>query len=480
MHPLPLLLLALCPAVLAQSAQTLALPDLLDFRRPDARLASRLRELADEASLQAAPNPALAGQIQSIRSSLLAQSLGQQAIAPSSSVEMHIVSFYEGFGATSTTPGTANVHVNRPGSAVALILNAYDPIAWNITVDPATALVAVISYSYEPQTISGTGNALTLQLSYTNNNDGDYFGAPNDDTDPEARFRAFRWVWESFGSLPNTFIGDYTAPAGSLEVGSGNPDWATAYLANEAATASLIFCGGTRARLQSFFRGASFLPLLTPAFGQPGAPTVVLATPLGIERQLVTLQPRTTDIAIGNLPMVFSLHNGRPSLLDLTTFTSSPLPTSPNVTPFSSVGAISFDSNRNRLWVSSRGGGGVMYQFDPTSFQWTELANPNPEGPSAMAFHPTYDAHFGLRVDRYETQPNILNRYDLQGNIATTVIPGLPCPDDFLDQHRLLPLGNALVYVGPARSIFSITFRHCYVIDPLSGDVLYASFLVGS
>ncbi len=52
--------------------------------------------------------------------------------------------------------------------------------------------------------------------------------------------------------------------------------------------------------------------------------------------------------------------------------------------------------------------------------------------------------------------------------------------NDFLDQHRLLPLGNALVYVGPARSIFSITFRHCYVIDPLSGDVLYASFLVGS
>ena len=126
--------LALAGALAAQTANTLLLPDLFDFRPSAARADARLGELSAEATLQASlGNPATAAQIQAVVANLQSIRSGTQPVPPASSFDFHVVSFYEGFGASGSTAGTATVEVDRVGGAVVLVLNAYEPIQWTIT-----------------------------------------------------------------------------------------------------------------------------------------------------------------------------------------------------------------------------------------------------------------------------------------------------------------------------------------------------------
>ena len=140
---------------------------------------------------------------------------------------------------------------------------------------------------------------------------------------------------------------------------------------------------------------------------------------------------------------------------------------------------MTFDSLRNRLLVSSFGGGGVLYAFDLAAGTWSELANPNNDAPSALAYHPVYDLTFGLRIDPYAPVPYSLNTYDANGVMIGSQPIGLPVIDYYGEPQQLYALGNNLAYTGPGRTILGITLRHCFVIDPLTGNVLFAGILLG-
>ena len=113
-----LLPLSWLPSLPAQSAQTLALPDPLDLRATNDRLQGRLTELTAEANWQASiNNPAAAAQINAVVATLQQYQSGAQPIPPGSALEFHVVGFYEGFGATSTTPGPSPAPASSATSA---------------------------------------------------------------------------------------------------------------------------------------------------------------------------------------------------------------------------------------------------------------------------------------------------------------------------------------------------------------------------
>ncbi len=475
-------ILFLCSNLLAQVAQTLALPDLLDLRPTAARLQARLGELAAEAALQTTlGNPGTAAQINAVIATLQAYQAGTTPLPPGGGLEFHLVSFYDGNGATSTTPGTANIEVDRPGTAVALVLNAYDPIAWTVTQTAGTTVIAVISYSYEDQTVTLVGMPAvpTVQLSFVTNNDGDYFGIPDDSTDPEGRFRANAWSLERLGAFPNTYTGDYSAPSGTFVVGDSNPQWRDQWVLDAAIREGGIWNVQTRSDLYASFQGAVFLPLFVPDASQPGTPTVALATPVQTLQPLVPLPPGTSCYSIDGSFGVYTLTGGTPSFLDLATLGTIPIPPNPLLPPLSFANTLTVDTVRNRVLVSSFVGSGELRAYDIANGTWSILANLNNQEPKALAYHPLYDATFGLLIDVYDPTPYSIAQYDSTGAVVGSVPLALPVFDQFLESHQLYPLGNGLAYVGPSRTIFGLPVRLSLVIDPLTGNVTYAGFLVG-
>jgi hypothetical protein len=466
-------------AAFAQNANTALLPDLLDLRGSAERATARIDELAAEATLQTQlGNPQTAATIQAIVANLQAWRAGTTPVPPGAGVETHVVGFYEGFGATSTTPGTASVTVDRPGTAVVLVLNAYEPIAWTIAETPGTTVLAVVAYSYEVQTLqtAGVPSAVVLQLSYAANNDGTHFGTP--ESDAEGRLAASAWCIERLGGLPTTFVGAYTAPSSVLEVGANNTTWRDQWIVEQAVREGTTWNVATRAQLQAGLGGVLFLPLLTPPMFTFAPATVAVASALGVLAPIVPLAG-VTDYVLGN-SAIYTLAGGDPSTLDLTTLTSTPIPPDPTLPAFSWVNTISHDTVRDRLWVSSFGGSGVLYAYDVATSTWSLLApSLNNQEPAALAYHPTHDATFGLLVDPYASAPYQLRQYDALGNVVATQPLALPVFSDLLDNHQLYPYGAALAYVGPARELLGFLVRHCYVLDPFTGDVLYAGYLLG-
>jgi hypothetical protein len=316
-------------------------------------------------------------------------------------------------------------------------------------------------------------------------NDGDFWGIPGDVAENEARLNATRWSIERLGAFPASVTGDYTAPSTTFVVGAGNQDWLDQWVVGEAVREGQTWNVATRANLVASVQGQLFLPLLTPPNNPlnptppSGLPQVALASPLGVVQTLVPLPGAVTNYALGPNLLPFAIAPSGPSIVDFASFGLTPIPPDPTLTPFSFVNTLTYDSLRNRLLVSSFGGGGVLYAWDLATGQWSELANPNNEAPNAIAYHPVYDLTFGLRVDPYAVVPYSLNRYDATGALVGSVPLALPVIDYYGEPQQLYALGTNLAYVGPGRTIFGIAVRHCYVIDPLTGDVVYAGILIG-
>ncbi len=464
----------------AQSAQTVLLPEVLDLRGSAARATARLGELAAEAALQTTlGNAAAATTIQGITANLQAIRGGALPVPPTAGIELDVVGFYEGANPTSSTPGTADVVVDRPGSVVALLLNAYEPITWTITATPGTAVIAVISYSYEPQVIVTTAvpNAAVLQLSYAGNGDGTYFGVAGSDL--TARLTANTWCLERLGLFATTFTGDYSAPAAPFTVGESNADWRDQWVAGEAAREGTVWNVATRARVQAEVGGVLFLPLLTPPPFSFAPATVAVASALGVLAPIVALSG-VTEYAIGSTA-IYTLANGEPSTLDPTTLASAPIAPDPSLPAISWANTIAYDSLRNRLLVSTFGGSGVLYAWDAITATWSVLVgNLQDQEPAAIVYHPAHDATFGLVVDPYAAVPFQLRRYDAFGNVSSTHALPLPVPfEGLLDDHQLHTYGVAIAYVGPPREIAGFRLRLCYVINPMTADVIAATFLLG-
>lgn len=474
----PLASLSFVGTLAAQSAETVLLPDLLDLRNPAARAQARLAELSREASVQISlGNPGTAATILGITTNLQAVRAGLAPVPATAGLEIDVVGFYDGAGATTTTPGTAAVQVDRPGSAVVLILNAYEPITWTVTQTPGTTVIAVIAYSYAPQVLltAGVPGAIVVQLSYAVNGDGDYFGLAGSDV--TARLKANTWCFERLGLFATTFGGDYYAPAVPFVLGGTNVDWRDQWVTAQAVAAGNVWNVATRAQAQAQAGGALFLPLLTQPVATPGPATVAFASPLGVLAPIVAL-PNVTDYALGN-GAVYTLAGAVPSILDLLTLQSTPIPPDPALPPISWASTVAYDALRNRLLVSSFGGSGALWAWDATTATWSVLnGNLHDQEPVAIVHHPAYDATFGLVCDTFAPTPWQLRRYDASGtHIATMALPLPVLFEGLLDDHHLYTSGAELVYVGPPHRILGVRVRHCYVINPLTADVS-ASWLV--
>ena len=91
---------------------------------------------------------------------VLVPSFGLAApVPPGPDDELHVVALYGGNTKTGDMlhGGKAAVKVDRPGKNVTLVVSAYDPVTWDITVTPKTNLKKVLLGGYHRQAATAPG-----------------------------------------------------------------------------------------------------------------------------------------------------------------------------------------------------------------------------------------------------------------------------------------------------------------------------------
>ncbi len=105
--------------------------------------------------------------------------------------ELHLIGVYE----ATSEHGNANraksieIQVERRNKPIILALSAYEPINWNITVEPGTVIEKIIVNGYHNQTVSGVSGIPIEEHSYEKT--GDYIGE-------------FIYKWGATAESPNT------------------------------------------------------------------------------------------------------------------------------------------------------------------------------------------------------------------------------------------------------------------------------------
>lgn len=92
--------------------------------------------------------------------------------------ELHLIGVYEASaehgGNKGRTTGSVDVKVERQNKPIILALSAYEPINWNVTVEPGAVIEKIIVNGYNNQTVSGVSGIPIETRTYEGN--GEYFG----------------------------------------------------------------------------------------------------------------------------------------------------------------------------------------------------------------------------------------------------------------------------------------------------------------
>lgn len=129
--------------------------------------------------------------------------------------ELHVVSVYSGLinGSSSHNHerGFASVHVNRPGKHITLLLSAYEPVDWTVTMEAGTTIEKVYISGYYRQSITGLPpNVPVVRSSHEEGTSYLYVGYEIE----SARFyNSIPRINELTGLAISSFFGNYTAPA---------------------------------------------------------------------------------------------------------------------------------------------------------------------------------------------------------------------------------------------------------------------------
>jgi hypothetical protein len=91
--------------------------------------------------------------------------------------ELHLIGVYEAsseHGNGQSEKGAIEVKVERQNKPIILALSAYEPINWNVTVEPGAVIEKIIVNGYHNQTVSGVSGIAIEERSYEET--GDYLG----------------------------------------------------------------------------------------------------------------------------------------------------------------------------------------------------------------------------------------------------------------------------------------------------------------
>jgi hypothetical protein len=399
--------------------------------------------------------------------------------------ELHVVCLYEGSTRTGDTihGGKAAVRVDRPGKLVTLVVGAYNPISWDVTVTEKTRLAKVVLAGYHQQAVNEQPKHIEVVEAFAEGRQGLTALRTTYRNDSAEFRRMLRQIHDLTGQEVASFHGasrgDHQRPI-VIDRTQDDPRLRSDYPRPEPA-AEL-----PKLAFQALhFVAGQFPPLPQASYGTfalTSGPDFNSLRPLPGRVNRLTVDPATKK--------GYALAGHDVVEIDLQNNAMTKLNPGLQVPRISWPCGITFDTKRNRVLVATFGGTGFLYAFTPADGKWSVLSELNNIDPYGLVYHPKEDALFGLGAERGENGNDgmpVLRRYNDKGALVSQkrltgpgVIPGLATEGPVDVPAQLVPADDSLVLlatVNPERgrampNAQSESF--IYLVDPKSAKARLA------
>ena len=397
--------------------------------------------------------------------------------------EVHLVSIYEGYEKSKGKihGPRANVHVDRPGKEVTLVLTSYDGATWQITTTTGTKIREVILGGYEEQAVKGVSESTKVTkvwrgqsdkpLSYSHRSEG-------------AKFRQLvKQVHALTGTELSSFYGTYrSVPDVPLVVDAvqENPTLLSSYpqptkdLPSNARDVTFVahrYVAGPR-RFD-----------LSSSFGEH--------TPTGpIEKELKSLPRGVKRIAYdANNNVHYGISDHAVFQVDLEADDVKEMKLGLDVPTLHWVSDITFDTKRKRVIVGSRSGGdgrgdrGYLYAYSTEKQQWSVISK-NPMTLRSFAYSPADDFIYGVFFSHSEAgKVASLAKVNAEGKIVDSfklgppIGPGSLNLDAGVSTTQVAIAGDYIAILSSPsnRPSSKIDAASIYLVDPATREVWLTS-----
>ena len=404
--------------------------------------------------------------------------------APGSAPELYVVGVYEGvFPEGPRKYGTVAVDVEAANRPIVLALCAYDPVKWDLRVAKGAQIQRLIVAGYKDQQIIGAPAGLNVEKHFGKEPGAKYFYAYQ--RDGESFPRAAAILRELTGLQIAAFVGEYR-PRTPLVVGPSNPSWrlqrAMTHLEPLWREASAL----ERSRQRQAFANVRFPAIKwNPGerpFGVAGeVAEFTVAGP--IQSTLRTLPRDINRVAIDPRgPTCYGIQgHSNVAHVDLNTQKVTPMEIEADIPELSWPCGVAFDTKRNRLILTSFGGVGYMYGYDPGQKQRSLVRDMANVDLQCLTYSAQEDCFYGLGANRGERKTVSLYRFDHSGQVGEflqldLILPGGPERMHF-SPPQLAAIGKHLaILTAPMANPFGqgeLSPMTCHVIEPKSGKVVY-------
>lgn len=359
-----------------------------------------------------------------------AEPLAANPVSLPEAVEFHIVAGYgaEVVGGRSVV----TISVDRPDTAVALVLTSYESILWGLEATPGTRIAAVFVDSHERHPHVETALDVPVRQ----------LDLPRSYRTDDARFG------ELLRTLQREFQMDRAASALSANAipnevtisrveGSNphlDPDWPQPTAADPTARFSLLRLDG---QLHEW-------TLTGPVDGPPG-----VAFPLNAP-------VRSPDGA-----RIFQFFDHAMVVRDLETDEIRSVPIPPGMVSVSWPQGIAYDTRRDEIALVTTGGGGegFLYRFDAEAEQWIDASSIGRDDKLyTLAYDPIDDHYVGMGFRRGLTviaipagsggRPNVIQAADLVGPSRVLGVNARVSEVDIGRLIWLVPTERGYVFLG--------------------------------
>jgi hypothetical protein len=408
--------------------------------------------------------------------------------------QLHVVGLYE----PKHWRTSEVIHVTAGDRPVILALCSYEPVRWEIRIDPGATVRRVIVGGYHEQTVSFTdaAGAPPVDVHTREGGQGDFFYAYSKN---DARYQRMRQTLAGLTDAPlRSFQGSYTGGGGTpYVVGGDTPAAFEQVLEEEVEPLYREATALERARPLAGGGNPTTFPAIwidpppAPPANAPQRPPPMLAP-----AQLATftvdgpIKGTFKPLRIRLSHVAFDAADGVYYGVDNhSVFRVDPRPGG-GVTPLAIKGDVprmswlcgaAFDTKRRRLIVASFGGVGYLCAYSPAKNEWTYLAELNNVDLAGLVYCAADDCLYGLDVNRERAARTTIHRLTaaegqfkellrLDEAVASPPNPmrsnQLVMPDD--DHLAIFPAppyttADDGYVVGPAR---------CVIVDRKTGKVL--------
>jgi hypothetical protein len=356
---------------------------------------------------------------------------------PTNVAELHVVAIYSGNVNGTSSPnhetGDSAVTVNRPGQHVILVLSAYEPTRWHVSVTDGTIIDSVLLLGYYDQSVDGLPPGTeVIELTAESNSSQYFYFSTSMDT--PGFLRNVQRLCSTYGRGLSSFHGASVAP------------YPTPFEVNGIQSDPRLTCDYPQPvdppelpelRFSMSFNDGSSSSVIVQEYGKDG--------PLITTAKLLPFYRVVRDAS----GMYYGAEQHHIWKVDPQANTVHDLQIPPSLPEMSWPMGTAYDSTRERVAVVTLGGEGYLYGYAPDSAQWSLISSMNNRDLDSLVYHAANDSYYGVTVGFGDYGSPRLLRFSASGELLGEMeLPQQPYSIGFSGfRSELASVGNYLALI---------------------------------